>query len=60
MVYGRYDKLVRGLKTTAVDACEILHLLLDGKHPMILDGCQPSFCARFRRHPQSGDTMMEI
>jgi hypothetical protein len=26
-----------------VDGCEILHQLIGGKHPIILDGFQPSF-----------------
>ena len=27
---------------TMVDGCEILHQLIDGKHPIVLYGCQPS------------------
>ena len=46
MVNGKYGRSVYSVffstMVTMVDGCEIVHQLIDGKHPIVLYGCQPS------------------
>ena len=63
MVNGKYGRSVYSVfstMVTMVDGCEILHQLIDGKHPIILYGCQPSVVQDLGNHPQYGRYLINM